>query len=85
MMYDRSVGNGDYNALPIHLENRFRGGLVCQMSYTWSKAMDEGASGYFGVEGQQLENPYNAGNSRSASGYDIPQLPTVNLNYELPA
>jgi hypothetical protein len=64
MMYDRSVSNGAYNALQVHLENRLMTGLIYQISYTWSKAIDEGASGYFGVEGQQLENPYNVRTSK---------------------
>jgi hypothetical protein len=84
MMWDRSVGNGNYNALQIHLANRVMRGLIYQISYTWSKAIDEGASGYFAAEGQSLEDPYNVRGSRSVSAYDIPQLLTGNLTYELP-
>jgi hypothetical protein len=84
MNYDRSVANGNYNGLQAHLERRFTGWLTSQVSYTWSKSIDAGSSGFFGVEGQQIQDPYNVWNSRSVSAYDIPHVLTVSLNYELP-
>ena len=82
--YDRSWGNGSYNALQVSLAKRFTSGLSYQVAYTWSKTIDEGQSGWFGVEGNALQDPYNLHGSRSVSAYDIPQLLTINLNYELP-
>jgi hypothetical protein len=82
--YDRSIGNGTYNALQIALSRRFEGGLAYQISYTWSKSIDEGSSGYFGVEGTNVQNPYNIRGDRSVSAFDLPQQFTANVNYEAP-
>jgi len=54
------------------------------VSYTWSKAIDIGSDGWFGVEGQGVQNPYQFNNDRSVAGYDIPQLLSVNWLYGLP-
>jgi hypothetical protein len=82
--YDRSIGNGSYNALQIALSHRYISGLAYQASYTWSKSIDEGSSGYFGVEGTNVQNPYNIRGDRSVSAFDLPQQFTFNVNYEVP-
>lgn len=82
--WDRSIGNGNYNALQASLSKSMAGGLAYTASYTWSKAIDEGQSGYFGVEGNQLHNPYNIRESRSVAAYNIPQFLSVSVNYDLP-
>ncbi|SEF89991.1 Carboxypeptidase regulatory-like domain-containing protein [Bryocella elongata] len=82
--WDHSGGNGTYNALQASLARSFASGLAYQVAYTWSKAIDEGDSGWFGAEGFALEDPYNPRGSRSVSAYNVPQLFTVNVNYELP-
>jgi hypothetical protein len=82
--WDRSIGNGNYNALQASLSKSMSGGLAYTASYTWSKAIDEGQSGYFGVEGNQLHNPYDIRESRSVAAYNIPQFLSVSVNYDLP-
>jgi Carboxypeptidase regulatory-like domain len=82
--WDRAAGSGAYNALQASLVRRFVSGFAYQVAYTWSKAIDEGQSGWFGAEGSSLEDPYNPRGSRSVSAYNVPQLLTVNLNYEIP-
>lgn len=82
--WDRSIGNGNYNALQASLSKSMSGGLAYTASYTWSKAIDDGQSGYFGVEGNQLQNPYNIRGSRSVAAYNIPQFLSVSVNYDLP-
>ncbi|HZY61414.1 MAG TPA: carboxypeptidase-like regulatory domain-containing protein [Edaphobacter sp.] len=82
--WDRSIGNGNYNALQASFSKSMSGGLAYTASYTWSKAIDEGQSGYFGVEGNQLHNPYNIRESRSVAAYNIPQFLSVSVNYDLP-
>jgi len=82
--WDRSGGNSTYHALQASLVRRFASGIAYQVAYTWSKAIDEGDSGWFGAEGFALEDPYNPRGSRSVAAYNIPQLFTVNLNYDLP-
>jgi hypothetical protein len=82
--YDRSIGNGTYNSLQVALSRRLENGLAYQVSYTWSKSIDEGSSGYFGVEGTNVQNPYNIRGDRSVSAFDLPQQFTANVNYEVP-
>ncbi len=44
------------------------------ISYTWSKTLNEGGDGYFGVEGGVPEDPYNPKGSRGPAGFNIPQI-----------
>lgn len=82
--YDRSIGRGNYNALQFQFDKRYSNGLAYQVSYTYSKSIDMGASGWYGVEGQSVEDPYHISRDRSVSGFDLTQVLSVNLVYELP-
>ncbi|HYM10115.1 MAG TPA: carboxypeptidase-like regulatory domain-containing protein [Bryobacterales bacterium] len=82
--YDRSIGRGNYNSLQFQFNKRFSKGLAYQISYTYSKAIDMGSSGWYGVEGQSVEDPYHISRDRSVSGFDLTQVLSVNLVYELP-
>ena len=82
--YDRSIGRGNYNALQFQFNRRFSGGLAYQVSYTYSKSIDIGSSGWYGVEGQSVQDPYHFNNDRSVSGFDLTHVLSVNLLYELP-
>jgi hypothetical protein len=82
--YDRSWGRGNYNALQFNLNKRFNRGFAYQVAYTWSKAIDIGSSGWYGVEGQSVQDPYHFNNDRSVSGFDLTHVFTVNTLYELP-
>jgi outer membrane receptor protein involved in Fe transport len=82
--YDRSIGRGNYNSLQFLFNKRFSGGLAYQVSYTYSKSIDIGSSGWYGVEGQSVQDPYHYNNDRSVSGFDITQNLSVNIVYDLP-
>jgi hypothetical protein len=82
--YDRSIGNGSYNALQVELNKRYSNGLAYQVAYTYSKSIDEGSSGWFGVEGQSLTDPYNVPGSRGPSGFDLRHTLSVNTLYQIP-
>ena len=83
--YDRSTGHGNYNGLEVSLEKRFTNGLSYSVAYTWSKAMDVGGDGYFGVEGGVPQNAYDpAQYDRSVSGLDLKHVLVVNTLYEIP-
>jgi outer membrane receptor protein involved in Fe transport len=81
--YDRSVGTGNYNALQVQLDKRYTNGFTYQIAYTWSKSQTED-DGWFGVEGQVVQDPYNPGASRGLAGTNIPNVFTANGLYELP-
>ncbi|MEO7142560.1 MAG: TonB-dependent receptor, partial [Bryobacteraceae bacterium] len=82
--YDRSIGRGNYNSLQFLFDKRFSGGLAYQVSYTYSKSIDIGSSGWYGVEGQSVQDPYHYNNDRSVSGFDITQNLSVNIVYDFP-
>jgi len=82
--WDHSGASASYNALQASLARRFSTGLGYTIAYTWSKTLDEGGDGYFGVEGGVPEDPYNPKGSRGPASFDIPQILTANVVYELP-
>ncbi|HLH37297.1 MAG TPA: carboxypeptidase regulatory-like domain-containing protein [Alloacidobacterium sp.] len=81
--YDRSVGFADYNALQVEFDRRYSGGFSYGVSYTYSKAMTED-DGWFGVEGSLPQNPYNPSANRSAAGFDLTHVLSINTLYEIP-
>jgi hypothetical protein len=82
--YDRTWGRSNYNALQVLVDKKLSNGLAYLVSYTWSKAIDIGDSGWYGLEGFSVQNPYAFNNDRSVAGFDVPQLLSVSLLYELP-
>jgi hypothetical protein len=81
--YDRSVGFANYNALQVEFDRRYTSGFSYGVSYTYSKAMTE-SDGWFGIEGTNPQNPYNPSASRSASGFDLTHVLSINSLYEIP-
>jgi hypothetical protein len=82
--YDRSIGKASYNGLQFQLERRYSKGWTYQVSYTWSKSIDIASSGWYGVEGQSLQDPYRVQGSRGPSGFDLTHVFSVNMLYDLP-
>jgi hypothetical protein len=82
--YARSWGRSNYNSLQTMLNKRFSQGLAAMVSYTWSKSIDLGCSGWFNLEGCNIQDPYNFNKDRSVSAFDVPHLLTMNWLYELP-
>jgi hypothetical protein len=84
--YSRSVGSSNYNALQFSLDQRYTNGLAYQVAYTWSKSINVGGDGYFGVEGTVSQDPYNlaAYGGRSVAGNDLTNILSVNLLYQVP-
>jgi hypothetical protein len=82
--YDRSIGKGSYHALQFQFERRYSVGLAYQVAYTWSKSMDIGSSGWYGVEGQSVTDPYHIERDRSVSAFDLTHVLSLNMLYDLP-
>jgi hypothetical protein len=82
--YDRSWGRGNYNSLQFLLDKKFRNGFAYMVNYTYSKSIDIGCSGWYGVEGCSIQDPYKFNNDRSVSGFDLTHVFTANFNYLLP-
>lgn len=82
--YDRSIGRGNYESLQFQFVRRFTSGFSYNFSYTYSKSIDIGSSGWYGVEGQSVQNPYQFNNDRSVSGFDLTHVFSSSILYELP-
>jgi len=59
-------------------------GLAYLVSYTWSKSIDVGCSGFFGIESCSVQNPYDLKGDRSVSGFDLPHDLTASAVVPLP-
>jgi len=81
--YDRSVGTGSYNALQLQLDKRYSSGFSYQVAYTWAKSLTID-DGWFGIEGQVPQDPYNPKASRGPSATNIPNLFVANGLYDVP-
>jgi len=82
--FDRSWGTASYHGLQTSFERRWSSGMAFTAAYTWSKAIDAGSSGFFGVEGNSIQNPYNMRADRSVSSYDVPHNLVLSWVYDLP-
>lgn len=89
--FGTSHGTGNYNALQAKLERKFSNSFQYLVSYTWSKSIDTGTSGWFDAENGQgagafsgFQDYYHPNASRSVSSYDIPQFLSMSGVWELP-
>jgi outer membrane receptor protein involved in Fe transport len=82
--YDRSQGKSNYNALQVSLNGRQQKGLTYLVSYTWSKSLDLGCSGWYGVEGCSIQNPYNLKADKGPAATDLPHIFSAAWVYALP-
>ncbi|HXC43302.1 MAG TPA: TonB-dependent receptor [Candidatus Dormibacteraeota bacterium] len=82
-----AAGGSTYNALQATYTHRWHSGLDMNVSYTYSKFMDDvqGAAGWaFPGTGSSVRNSYNLAAERSVDVTDTPHSLVVNYNYELP-
>jgi hypothetical protein len=78
------VGDSNYHSLQVGLNRRFSHGVQTQLSYTWSKCMDD-ASGTYGLEGGiPWSNPLNGSFDHGRCLFDRPQVFRLSGVYALP-
>lgn len=84
--WDHSVGSANYNALQLSVARRATNGLAYSVAYTWSKSINVGSDGWFGVEGSNPQDPYMpaAYGSRSIAGTDLRNVLSVSMLYQIP-
>jgi len=85
------ISTSQYNSLQVLLNRRFSRNVQAQVSYTWSKCMDDGAFGVGSFNGattastpSAAENPFNQSIDHGVCGFDIPQVLRVNGLWALP-
>ena len=78
------VGDSSYNSLQVGLNRRFAHNVQSQVSYTWSKCMDD-ASGTYGLEGGiPWSVPLHGSFDRGRCLFDRPQVLKWSGLYALP-
>ena len=78
------VGDSNYHSLQVGLNRRFSHGVQTQLSYTWSKCLDN-ASGTYGLEGGiPWSNPLNGSFDHGRCLFDRPQVLKLSGVYALP-
>jgi len=82
--FDKSIGRSSYNALQATLNGKVGGNLTYLISYTWSKTLDIGCSGWYGVEGCSIQNFYNLNADKGPAAFDVPQILSISWAYKLP-
>jgi outer membrane receptor protein involved in Fe transport len=82
--FDQSIGRSSYNALQVSMNGKVASSLTYLISYTWSKSLDIGCSGWYGVEGCAIQNPYNLNADKGPSAFDVPQILSLSWVYQLP-
>jgi hypothetical protein len=82
--YDRSIGNSSYNGFQFSANHHGSSGLTYLVAYTWSKSIDVGSSGFFGIESSSVQNPYDIRGDRSVSGFDLTHVLSASATAPLP-
>jgi hypothetical protein len=78
------VADSNYHSLQVGLNRRFSRGFQSQLSYTWSKCLDN-ASGTYGLEGGiPWSNPLNGSFDHGRCLFDRPQVFNLSGLYALP-
>jgi hypothetical protein len=70
-----------YDALQITLKRRYAKGLTYEIAYTFSRSEDLGSSDGFGGVAQ---NPYNLWLERGPTNWNLPQMFSGGVVYEIP-
>jgi hypothetical protein len=82
-----AAAGSTYNALQATYTHRWHSGMDLNVSYTYSKFLDnaQGAAGWaFPGSGSNVRNSYDLGAERSVDVSDITHSLVVNYSYELP-
>ena len=81
----RSVGNGNYHSFQLTARKQFSNGLQFDFNYTFSKSIDLGSTTEAaGQSAGSILNPWNPGQMRAVSDYDITHLISAFFVAELP-
>jgi hypothetical protein len=82
--YDSSVGKSNYQALQMSFKGNPQHGLTYLVSYTSSKSLDLGRTGWYGVESCSIQNPYNIQAAKGPAATDLPHIFSAAWVYTLP-
>jgi hypothetical protein len=81
MTIQESVSNSNYNGLWVSAEKRFAKGLTFNVSYTYSKSIDNNS---VGSSNPQIQNVYDIASERALSDFDARRRFVLSGIYQLP-
>ena len=90
VFFGRSIGALRYNSLQVSANQRMTDGLQFLLSYTWSKSIDNGASGFLASEngpgggGAGIQDYYHPDRNIGPSAFNVPQFLSLSTIYQLP-
>lgn len=86
VQYPDTIGNANYNALQIRLEQRLRNGFTCLSSYSWGKSIDDTSGVRPGAGDTLFTNRPDDNNrgERGRSAFDARHRWVTSMLYELP-
>ncbi len=87
LQWTRSLpgARSSYNALNVKYNHSFEDGLSLLVTYSWSKALDNGPEDFFGwATGSQWRDANNTMLDYNISTHDVPQSFATAVVYELP-
>src|SRR5205823_1549575 len=89
LVYFQPVGTSNYNSLQASFNHRFSHSFQTQVSYTWSKSLDEvsnsiGLEAGQGQSGTGASNPYSRAYDYGRSTFDRTHNLTANAVYVVP-
>jgi hypothetical protein len=90
VFFGRSIGASSYNSLQLSANQRMTDGLQFLISYTWSRATDNGASGFLASEngpgggGAGIQDYYHPSANVGPSAFNVPQFLSTSMIYQLP-
>ncbi len=90
VFFGRSIGVSKYNSLQVSANQRMANGLQFILSYTWSRATDNGASGFLASEngpgggGAGIQDYYHPNANIGPSAFNVPQFLSTSMIYKLP-
>jgi hypothetical protein len=82
----RSIGSGSYHAMQWTVRKRFTDGVQFDLNYTWSKSMDLASRAERDPQANVgiITNPWNPGQRKAVSDYDMTHQWNANWVAELP-
>ena len=87
MRIQQTDANSNYNAFVLSVNQRFRGGLRVQGSYTFSKIMSDSETVFgrdFGGGDNDVMDPYDLSSDRALAGFHLKHNFVFNYSYDLP-
>ena len=78
-----NAGTSEYHALQVRFQRRLYGGFQALASYTWSHSIDTGSAGSIANLSNALAPGINIDGNRGPSDFDIRQVFSTGLTYDL--